>query len=399
MGLFVTLAIVLWSSLAWAQTPGIWQELPGTAFTASSVFCANPGAPGPPNCLPKSLPNGGNNIPGAAISAWVDGDYDPATGRLIVPRGGGHGDWAGNQVVAFNARTHTWEYLAPYSAAYPPMGTGLPDSAFTPVYPDGSPASVHSYGCQAWMPWLDQFYSGGGIYWNPPGNSTPQSPFWWSPAGGFSLSSWTRKAIRPGGYGCSAIADPATQRVLLRLAGLLTAYNPATDTYTTLFSQAAGGDAFAQSALALDPASRKLYRIAAGTVGALKVADLNSLALKEAILSTEGDTQIQTIAGAGLIWDAGRLVGFGPGPVSGTGALYTLDPARCGLTGQPKCRWQRHVPPDGIDPPRGAVQGIWKKWFRHGCDFYLVGAGTLNVWKIRPAWTTDACAPTPPPRG
>jgi Divergent InlB B-repeat domain len=394
--LMFTVALFLFPGLALAQqTAGTWQEIAGSSYTASPIFCGNPGAaPAAPNCIPKFLPGGGNNIPQAAITAWVDGDYDPATGRFYIPNGGGHGDWAGNQVIAFNANTEKWEYLTPYSTTYTPMGQGHPDSAFLPVYGDGSPASVHSYGCRAWMPWLNKFWTSGGIYWSGPGKSTPKATFWWDPAGGFSLSAWTRKADRSwGGYGCTSIADPVTKRVLTRLKDNLIAYDPATDAYTNLFAQSVGQDSSTQSAMAL--ADRKLYRISPSSTGSLRVTDLNNLSLKDVTLATTGDTQIQTMGAPGLIWDANRLIGFGPGTISGTGAIFTLDPAGCGGTGQPACVWTRLVPPDGIHPPRGSTAGIWRKFFRHKCDLYLI-AGGGNVWRYRPLEQTDTCGAPPP---
>jgi hypothetical protein len=84
-----------------------------------------------------------------------------ARSRFIIVRGGGHWDWAGNQVIGFDPFAMAWVHLKDASMAYPPSGS--PSSAFTPVYPDGSPASLHTYGCVAYMQGPDTFYSGGGI--------------------------------------------------------------------------------------------------------------------------------------------------------------------------------------------------------------------------------------------
>jgi hypothetical protein len=145
-----------------APTPGTWTQYPNTRLDQSVVRGGQPGAPSqPPGCVPPTLPGGGNNQFVSMVNAWVDGDWDEARSRFIIVRGGGHWDWAGNQVIGFDPFAMAWVHLKDASMAYPPSGS--PSSAFTPVYPDGSPASLHTYGCVAYMQGPDTFYSGGGI--------------------------------------------------------------------------------------------------------------------------------------------------------------------------------------------------------------------------------------------
>jgi len=368
--------------------PGLWTELSDTRFDRSPAICGQPGAAAAPACLPSSLPAGGNDEVANAITAWVSGDYDGSRGWLIIPRGGGHADWAGNQVIAFDVPNGRWRLVTPTSFAAVRMSSSTASTEYTNPYADGSPASVHSYDAVAWMPWIDQMWSSGGIYWSPGGQSD-RNTFWWDP-NGEGLAAWTAKAPRPGGYATTAVADVAEKRLWVRYNGGFAAYDPTTDTYTQLFS--ASGVAAETSPLALDPVGRALYRFnKQSSEFAIRRIDLTNPAGGEVLLAVSGDTAVQTIAGAGLMWDAGRLVAFGPGITSGTGALYTLDPTGCGTAQLPACVWIRHDPLDGIHPPRGAVQGIWKRWFRHGCDYYVVLDGRTNVWKIRPPWQTDTC--------
>ena len=78
---------------------------------------------------------------------------------------------------------------------------------------DGSPASVHTYDCEAYLPGVKRVYSGGGIYWSPGASPSPQVAWWWNPAN----REYERRRVRPGGYACASVWDPVTNRLLLRL--------------------------------------------------------------------------------------------------------------------------------------------------------------------------------------
>jgi hypothetical protein len=366
---------------AHAQTPGSWQELPNTKLIESKIVCGNTGAPAaPPGCLPRGVPHGGNNILGAAIGAWVSGDVDTRRGELVIPRGGGHADWPGNQVLAFRPpdgdKPAEWRLRRDMSMAYPPM----PGGSFTSTYPDGTPASVHSYDCVAYLATVDRIWSAGGIFWSPPGNSD-RATFWWNPVD----ATWERKADRPGGYGCASVWDPRDERLLIRLTNEFIAYAPKADRYTRLFTQPAGITS-SSSSLALDPAGRKIYRIALPTKSTgIRVIDLGTLDEKEQTLATEGDVGIEALGGVGLRFHAGRLIGVGRTADGKHGALHVLDPTDCGRAGQPKCRWERHVPRDDAHPPAPVSQGVWKRFFEWGGRFYFVNHANQNVWVFTPA--------------
>jgi len=345
---------------AWAQTPGVWEEIPN-----SSVVPLIP------------LGCGGNDIPAAVITAWVDGDYHPPSKSFVIPRGGGHGDNCFNGGVAFSTETRTWRRTTD-RGQYPVMIPSTPDSAFINPY-NNEPQSVHSYGAVATMP-NGKLWTAGGIYWSRPGESD-QKTWWYDPTKTTVPTAYERKANRPGGYGTYAALDPSDGSILLRISSGFWRYTPTTDSYAKLFDQSFSGGS---SSLALDVTERKVYRINQHSAApwGIRMIDLNNLAAKEILLATEGDTQIETIYGSGLFFDAGKLIGFGPGPTSATGAMYTLDPRNCGLGGQPACRWTRYVPPSGPNPPRGTPNGIWKKWFKghDGAYWAIVHGG--NVWRI-----------------
>ena len=386
MRVLVTLVFSLWSSVAWAQASGTWQTLgPETNLNTSAVACGQPGAPPPPTCIPGSLPNAMGQRQ-SLIDAWTDMAYDPTRKLLVSVATGGHADWAGNQVVAFSLETKTWSILRTYSPNYP-TGAG----PYNPVYPDGTPASVHSYGCVEYMPSVDQYNRAGGIYWSPGGSSSPQQTAWFNPTG----AAWTLKVVRPGGYGCHMKTDPSTGKVLVRLATDVRLYDPATDAYTLLFTQTPPGSVTGGSSLAGPVNGRKYYRLrGALSPRSIGMIDLDNPAAKEQTILTGGATQVESTFGPLALVIGRTLVAYGPGPTSGTGAMYLMDLSQpCGLAGQPVCQWVRDTPPDGIYPLAPPANGVWKRGVYYAPDnkVFIVRAGNGPVI----TWVPSITPPVP----
>ena len=373
--------------LAAAPVSAQWAEIPGTRFDQAKR--------GNGTSLLISLPGGGATAtPVAIINAWNSAALDTDSGRLLLVRHGGHADTAHNGVFAFDLATHRWLLLRETSLAYtrmPPAAT----SGYGPTYADGSPASVHTYDCEAYLPGVKRVYSGGGIYWSPGGSSSPQVVWTWNPAN----QEYERRQVRPGGYGCATVWDPVSNRLLLRLHREWVEYNPATDRYTTLFTATTGGDSSLQSTLFLDAAGRKVYRIDKKTSGApsIQMVNLANLAAKEQTLLTEGDTAIEALNGVGGAFVNGRIVAFGRTADGTRGAVYTLIPNGCGLASQPKCRWTRYDPPSGVTPPPPDHRGMWKRAFVRGGLFYVVPFSNQNVWVLTMPWGASAGPPPGPP--
>lgn len=391
------LLLCLITTPAWGQT---WQQMPNTVLNNATLFCENAGSAPPPNCVPKA-------VGGSLLDAWVDGDYDATTGQFRSPRGGGHADGRGNQVIQFTASTGTWGLLTPASLNAP---MPVPTTRIQ-IYPDGTPSSVHTYGAMAWMPWLNRFYSAGGIYWSAGGESVPAITWWWEP-GKPLLQAWTQKTTRPGGYGSYAVADPRTKTVLLRTSTDFWEYDPAKDVtvspqnpnlayvstnpaYTKLFSQSYTGSA--SSTRALSPNGRKIYSATDRSGGGISISviDRDNLALRDQILVTAGGPAFKY--GPGLFWDAGRLVTIAQFGTTQS-MVWTIDPTNCGLAGQPACQWVQVTPVSGPMPPVTHPNGTWRKWYRDGCDYIFIPSQTSNVWKFRPPWVTDTCGTPPPPQ-
>lgn len=353
----------------------------------------------------------GNNIPNSAIDAWVSGDLDRLRNQFVVPCGGGHADWWGNQVLAY-VPTSSWKLLRTASSGF---GASNSTQADSPRNPDGSPASKHTYDAVCYMDSVDKFWCASGIYYFT-GNSSPLVTWWWDPV----TRAYTEKAVRPTGYASSAVWDPVTNLLYLRTSTGFYSYNPLVElsapnaaAYTLLFSQSGGMTA--GSPLVLDSVGRKIYRIdrvtpTGGTC--LRVIDLNNLQAKEKTIPTTGDTDVETgipatsiLTGGpayapGLIFADNRLIALGPsttystaiGSVHGEWAVYTLIPPATPSTSV-TIAWLRDTSAPGAQPPYVSTSsgwyshGVYKKFFRSSTGGYFVfHQMDGNVWQYTPSW-------------
>lgn len=365
-----------------------WAAVASSKMLDAAFWCGNPGAPAPPNCLPTSFANGGNNLRLGPMDAWVTSS-DIVNDRLYYVCGGGHADWVGNQVISWGP-VSGWVLERNASTTYPTAANG------TYKYGAGEPASVHSYDSNVWMPTKNRIWRGGGIFWSSGGDSVPEVAWWYDYTG----QTFTEKATRRGGYGIASGWDSVGNRLLYRSVNEFVSYNPDLEdggpnpnAYTALFTQS--GSAVESSPLAINAPQRLVYRIDRRTSGnpggGLKMINLNNLQAKEVLLATVGDTQIETYASAGLLYRDNRLVGLGPSSVAGRWAVYTAIVDGRGLPGQPAVQWVRD-PVDAnepVAPASNAYRGIWKKFngpFSDG-KYYVAALADQNVTQYTPTWT------------
>ena len=112
---------------------GQWVEVPNTRL----VDVAVQGSPG--GSIRK-------------ITAWSGAAYDSNRNQVLV-WGGGHSDYGGNEVYAFDLDDLTWRRLTEPSAA---------DRSRAPLYPDGRPRARHTYNYIEYLPSRDRLVSFGG---------------------------------------------------------------------------------------------------------------------------------------------------------------------------------------------------------------------------------------------
>lgn len=316
--LFVFLATSLVCGSAAADAiddlpPGSWYEIPDSRIDA--VF-------------PSPAPEG---WPAAVIQAWGGATLDSARERLIV-WGGGHRDYAGNEVYAFSLRTLRWERLTEPSVV---------DATDAEAYGDGRPVSRHTYSGLVYVPTLDVLEARGGSRYQT-GNGTDAM---WR----FHMADlrWERMANVPDWdfFGDVALFDPVTGHVFLRHNRGVYEYSPETDTYEQRFAFG-GGLWQTNSSGAIDPDTRTilyigdsvdLFHIDTGVYEAGSTFDGQSVAVGEApgvafdpslhrFVTWHGGATLYSLDRAAGRWEAHVGAGTPPGPriEDDSGSRYTF---------------------------------------------------------------------------
>ena len=152
---------------------------------------------------------GGVGLPRAIIGAWSGFAWDANRGDLII-YGGGHANYAGNEVYRWRGATRVWERASlPSEISKDPLGNWRAIDG-----PDNAPVSAHTYDNNVFLPVLDRFitfggaaYQNGSVYLRDAGNGTSRKtgPYVWDPAkadpnkvGGTTGSHVQRVAPYPG---------------------------------------------------------------------------------------------------------------------------------------------------------------------------------------------------------
>ena len=208
------------------------------------------------------------------MDAWSGAAFDTTRSALLV-WGGGHGDYWGNEVYAFNVATLTWQRLNdPYWPAKD-MAAGTYDAWFSE---NSSPGSRHTYDGLEYIPGLDVFWGVGGSLWKS-GTGTQQTVTL-----KMDTLKWSEKARAPivGSIGVASGYDPITKKIYLHDTGRLVSYDPATDTWDTL-NQASSGNGLVGE---VDPVNRKFVVLGKGNA---YVYDLSASTISRSPLGATGN--------------------------------------------------------------------------------------------------------------
>jgi len=159
----LSLAQSLGAAPSWAQSmgPGTWAAISNN--TIASVDPANDPAANPN--YPNSPAWGGNSGQMSVIASWNGGAIATKLGAKgsLLAWGGGHADYYGNEVYAFDLATQRWSRMSnPYKTPSFPVTSG--------IWPDGSPSVSHTAGKVAYHPGTNSFVSlmvqTSNNYWN-----------------------------------------------------------------------------------------------------------------------------------------------------------------------------------------------------------------------------------------
>jgi hypothetical protein len=332
--------------------PGHWHEIPDSSLAASGLLAG----------MDKSVHK---------ITAWSSAALDPVTSRLLV-WGGGHADYAGNEVYAFDLLTQRWTRLSEPSPS---------DSERTDTYADGTPRSRHTYNYLEFVPAAKRLMSFGGASLYPYGGATtrrisefdPESRSWITgrradvPAGGNMIGAHARLDSHSG----DVFVLPSQRAPLLR-------YSPASDRWHTGWER---HYVRVHATAAIDPRRRFFVLIGsgAGQPQALRwdldrpgpATDLRAI--------TSGDKEIEGAYGPGFDFHpaSGVFVAW-----SGGADVHILDPA--------SWSWTRRAPAPGntVIPGPQVSTGTYGR-FRYvpALDLFVLMNGVASnvlVYRLAP---------------
>lgn len=175
-------------------------------------------------CAAPSFGVGGMMGCAGIVEAWGGGAYSSGQRKMLV-WGGGHNDYWGNEIYAFDLRTGRWQRLND------PTPGDVVSAAGSDPLPNGRPNSRHTYDGLQFLEHSGRFFAQGGAV---------------SPGGGGTSVTWLfdmRDLVwhnagagkdRPGGYGLASGYDPSTRSVFVRSTKALWRYQADTETWTQL---------------------------------------------------------------------------------------------------------------------------------------------------------------------
>lgn len=274
--------------------PGEWYEVPNSRIR---------------DVLPNPIPPGSTG-PESIIIAWNSGAYDTKRDRYIIT-GGGHQDYGGNELYAFDINTLKWTRVWGPSPNIPNTGGSCNET-----YSDGSPASRHTYDGLEYLPNVDKFWMHGGSLWCASGGASVAT---WT--FDFNNAQWLRRADPYQFWELEEVSayDPVTGHVFA--AGpasgqILSEYDPVANKWASRGDRAIG---YGQSAT-IDPVRRKFIAIGSGSIYSY---DLNPTGtLTRQLLSTSGDTTMVDRRYVGIDFDpvSDRLIAW-----DGGASVYSLN--------------------------------------------------------------------------
>ncbi|MCF6225853.1 MAG: hypothetical protein L3J22_06055 [Xanthomonadales bacterium] len=248
------------------------------------------------------------------MGSWSGGVYDTNRERLVI-WGGGHLNYDGNELYAFDFNTFNWMQLTKTT----PKDQRVKS---VQVYDDGMPTSVHTYDGLQYLPTLDKFFASGGSIWGSGGCSggTWLYDFNAVPA----ESGWVDIADDKAGCGMYSAYDSATGNIWYGSWGNLYEFNPLnlSSPWTTRINGTAA-ESFYRTA-AIDPNRRKMVVLGGLSGGSPEtvIYDIsNANAVTGGVVTTNGATEIENSNAAGFEFDptSDKFVAW-----SGGNQVYTL---------------------------------------------------------------------------
>lgn len=216
---------------AWLSSAAVfeWVQVPSGNIATAGV-------------TPSPLPPGGVRY---VVDAWCGAAVRQSTAHYIL-HGGGHGDYAGNEVYAIqlSAAAPTWARI------WGPTPNGQITTG-THEYADGNPASAHTYYMLQYDDVADRLMRiGGGVYLEPPGTTNRVHSWNWG------ATNWNLPSTHPplpdvNGAGAGTARHPVSGDIYVWDRSTLMRWNRSSNTWTeiTIFASVQR----AENAMVVDP--------------------------------------------------------------------------------------------------------------------------------------------------
>ena len=271
----------------------------------------------------------GVNKQAGAISAWSGGAYDTKRDRLMV-WGGGHNNYGGNEVYAFDLAAGTWSRLTePHPVDAADRSDGIAGSTNTSgYYHDGTPASYHTSNALTYAANVDSLFSlSGGSFG---GNAVRRFQ---ADSLDLATNAWKTDWTTPPNLGnprAMAAYDSVNGSIWYHAAETgarlaeLTGLAGGVGTWT-LYGPATGVTLYATPAI--DTLRHRMVSIGGSAGRQMFAWDLNNPAAARTIPVTSGDAggiALESVGGTGFIYDpiGDQFIAW-----DGGATLYRLDPA------------------------------------------------------------------------
>lgn len=272
--------------------PGQWFEVPNSKLSTVK-----------PNPLPV-----GNTGLSSVMEAWSGGSFDTKRDRLVV-WGGGHGDYSGNEIYAFDLRSMQWQRLTE-----PSSNVGGDEKSG--VYPDGTPRARHTYNYVQYAANLDRFCTFGGAAMYPTGATGTTKTYCFD----FEAKKWAYASdALAWGIGAVSAQDPETGHIFIQGGGNspFAEWDPVRNLWTRYSDYFSGWFEYYQTAAA---GQGKFIAVGRGKVIQW---DLRNPKAPAKEIATFGDTSFLSGQNPGFVYDTKRnlFVAW-----NGGANLYAFDP-------------------------------------------------------------------------
>lgn len=278
----------------------------------------------------------------ALVGSWNSAAFDSRRNRLLT-FGGGHNDYGGNEIYAFDLRSLRWTRVSD-PTAFPSRHPEFQNS-------DGTPVSRHTYGGLEYISHLDEMFVYDGAPDHGPGTCGVSGTWTFDldareQQGSYQPGQWnlrTSSGEPPGACDNTSAYDPVTERLFFYARDGWWAFEFASNQWIRVNTD---GRTSEQVNVAIDPVARRLVavgggqfiawdltnvslpRVSIGAGGSISGTDDPGVAFDlstNQLIAWRGGTTVHALSPQSMSWssiqaDSGNSVN--PGSVTASGGVF-----------------------------------------------------------------------------